>query len=146
MKITVDMTGMEEAMKEINEGIEKVEGDIKAGLWEAGLKIMRRSQQHLADSVITGNLRASGYVRSAAELEKNPASVSVNRSKGKRKKNLPVPKDQLGLGVELGFTANYALWAHEYLGGRAPKFLERVIVENKQAIIDIVRERTQADG
>ena len=47
------------------------------------------------------------------------------------------------IGVEVGFTALYALYAHENMEGRTPKFLEDAITENKARIIEIIKKRTE---
>lgn len=141
MKVDVQIDGMNAAIDRINKVVGEVEHKGQAALWEAGLKVLRSAQKRLKDSVVTGNLRASGYVRNAMSHQRPEPSKLENS------KNEPIPGDQLPvLGVEVGFTANYALWAHEILTGRAPKYLERAITENEAKIIEIIRKRTGADG
>lgn len=130
--------GMEEALAEINDAIADVKDKSQAGFWEAGLKILRLAQHNLRDSVVTGNLRASAYAR--------PADGGVLRpdpSKLKPEQNEPIPGDRIGeLGVEIGFTAVYALNVHENMeGARTPKFLERPVMQNRDEIVRIIKAR-----
>lgn len=129
--------GLDEAIDGINREIGKIENLANEGLWEAGLKLMRQMQIRLKDSVVTGNLRASGYVRNATSFDR-PEGSALDASK-----NAADPTDKVpDLGVELGFTANYALFVHENMAGRSPKFAEAVITENVNEVIDIVRKRS----
>lgn len=107
---------------------------VRAGLWEAGLKLQAASQKRVP--VHTGNLKASAYTR--REPSGKPA-------------------------VEVGYTAAYAVWVHENVGqklkgkprprhgyqgsqgrywdpqGRAgPKFLTGALDDNRKAIRDII--------
>ena len=137
MKLTTKVTGLDEAIDFITEEVERIENAAQSGFWEAGLKILRQAQIALRKSVVTGNLRASGYVRSQNDFER-PMPTNLKPSM-----NMPLPSSPLpGIGIELGFTANYALWVHENMEGRSPKFLESVVVRNKQEIVDIVKRRT----
>lgn len=130
---------LDEAMELINREIGKVKGNVQAGIWEAALKIMGAAQKRLRASVITGNLRASGYVRSEAGTER-PMPEKLDPDKQNE-----IPADPLGeIGVELGFTANYAIYVHENMEARTPKFLEGVILENREKIVQIVKERSGA--
>lgn len=136
MSITV--SGIDEALADIEKALMNVKGVSQKGLWEAGLKVMNSAQKRLKDSVITGNLRASGYVRSEKTLNRPDESRLV------QDKSDPIPSDSIPeLGVEMGFTALYALYAHENMEGRAPKFLENAISENKEAIIQIITKSAE---
>jgi hypothetical protein len=129
---------IDEAVELINTEVAKVINLTRAGLWEAALKIMNIAQKRLRPSVITGNLRASGYVRDEAHMERPmPEKLATE-------KQLDVPDEPLGIGVELGFTALYAIYVHENMEGRSPKFLEGVLLENRDKIIQIVKERSGA--
>ena len=136
MSITV--SGIDEALADIDKALMNVKGVSQKGLWEAGLKVMNSAQKRLKDSVITGNLRASGYVRSEKTLDRPDESRLI------QDKSDPIPSDSIPeLGVEMGFTALYALYAHENMEGRAPKFLENAIAENKEAIIQIITKSAE---
>ena len=141
MNVQMRVIGLDESIERINDEINRIEKLSMAGLWEAGLKVLRAAQKRLKPSVITGNLRASGYVRSNANTDRpDPANLISS-------KNEPIPGNRLPeIGLEVGFTANYALYAHENMEGRAPKFLESVIVENEREIIRIIAVRSGADS
>lgn len=129
--------GLDEAMAEINEFVAGVEGNAQAGLWEAGLKLQARAQEELTASIVSGNLHASGYVRNAQN------STRVGSAGLVAGQYEPVPTDALpAIGVELGFTANYALWVHENMEGRSPKYLEKPILNNVADVIAIVKHWT----
>lgn len=139
--MTVKVEGLDEAITSLNDRIKRIKVVSQAGFWEAGLKIMRAAQLRLRASVITGNLRASGYVRS------NMQQVRPEPEKLIGEQSLEIPSDQIPpLGVELGFTAVYALYAHENMEGRAPKFLENVVRENESKIAEIIEKRVEKDG
>lgn len=135
----IRVEGLEEAVERLNKQVAKIKGNAQAGLWEAGLKILASAQRKLRASVVTGNLRASGYVRSNVAMERPmPEKLGVE--------NEPVPSDSLPtIGVELGFTANYALYVHEDMEGRSPKFLEQTILENESNIVAIVKKRADSE-
>lgn len=134
--VTVD--GIEEALADINAIVEDVKEDAKSGLWDAGLQVIGSAQKRLKPSVITGNLRASAYVRNSSSTRR-PDQVHLDT-----KMNDPIPSDDVPeIGVEMGFTALYALYAHENMNGRAPKFLENAITENSQRIIQIIKKRAE---
>lgn len=133
-EITID-----EAIEQIGLEIGKVKVVAQAGLLEAALKIINASMKKVP--ILYGNLRASAYVRTAQETTR-PDSAHLDE-----KENEPVPTDRLGeIGVELGYTANYAVYVHENLeafhdDGEA-KFLESVIIENADLIVEIVKQRS----
>jgi hypothetical protein len=131
-EITID-----QAIEMINAEIGRIKHVSKAALLEAGLKVMAAAQRRLRASVITGNLRASGYVRTPSEqLRTEPDKLIAGQYSD-------IPADEIDdLAVEVGFTANYALFAHEAMGGRAPKFLETVVLENRDTIVEIIKQRT----
>jgi len=139
--VNVRVEGLEEAVRNLNEKLKGIEDATQAAFWEAGLKIMRATQLRLRASVITGNLRASGYVRCPQDqIRPDPDKLDTSKSE-------PIPGDALPeVGVELGFTAMYALYAHENMEGRAPKFLESAIRDNEGLIVQIIKERTERDG
>lgn len=137
---------MNEVIQNLNSRIRTIEGDVAEGLYEAGLKIQRSAQERTP--VDTGNLRASAYTR----------------------RNLTG-----GIGVEVGYTASYAASVHEssgtlkgqsradfgstragvgfgggtgkgaYWDSGEPKFLQRAIEENLDAIVRIVQVRAKVE-
>lgn len=140
--------GIDDAFKFLDTRIAEIKDASQAGFWEAGLKVVRSAQGRLREGIyskgatndsykLTGNLRASAYVRSAAKTNRPAGSDLITEL------NEPVPTDALPpVGVELGFTANYAIYQHENMEGRAPKFLEHAITENADAIVEIIKRRS----
>lgn len=126
--------GLDTVLANINASIDDIHGGTQDGLWEAGLQIQRASQKALKASVITGNLRASGYTRKQGEF------VRLDPDRLDDEKNLGKPTGKVN-GVEVGYTALYALFVHENMEGRAPKFLESPLRDNEKAIVEIVRRR-----
>ena len=137
MSAEIVIEGLDEAIDDINFAVSNIANVSQAALLEAGFSVMNSAQKRLKPSVITGNLRASGYVRSS-KTSRRPDERHLDTSKSD-----PIPTDAIPpIGVELGFTALYALYAHENMEGRAPKFLENAIAENKDRIIAIIKERS----
>jgi hypothetical protein len=133
----MSLQGLDDVLKSLDQQVSKIEGATLDGLWEAGLQIQRSSQQRLRPSVVTGNLRASAYTRKSGELQR------IDASRLEPDQNNPDPSGEID-GVEVGFTAKYAIFAHENMeGNRAPKFLENAVNENKDAIVEIVRRRAK---
>lgn len=114
--VITKVVGLENVTRNLNEEIKKLTRVTFAGLLDAGLQIQNVAQSRTP--VDTGNLKASAYTRKAM---------------GGR------------LAVEIGFTASYAIYVHENLEARhtngEAKFLERAILDNKDAIIEIIRRR-----
>ena len=117
------LEGAKEELARIAETQVKAKEAAQAGLLAFGINTLAEAQSNLKPSVITGNLRGGGYVRN------NQTSHQPNKSDqkdGKSIATLALPE----LSVEIGFLADYAEWVHEYMEGRAPKFLENAL--NKQ--------------
>jgi hypothetical protein len=137
VKVNARVEGLEEALDEMDEAIVEVVKEARQGLWEAGLKLIRLAQIELKKSVITGNLRASAYVRNMLTRDR-PNSDGLIQSM-----NEPIPSDRLPeIAVELGFTAGYGLFVHENMEGRSPKFLEGPILRNQKEVLDILKAHT----
>lgn len=124
--MTVRVEGIGEAVKELNEILSQRGKQTKAGLRAAGLLIQRRAQKRVP--VEYGKLRASSYTRTALSG---------------------------GISVEIGFSAEYALYVHENMqvnAGRPrrsgigevwgpagePKYLEKALRETQPEIASIV--------
>lgn len=133
--------GIEAALEDLNLAIEEVKDKSQRGFTEVALRIINKSQKILQGSVVTGNLRASGYVRTPVRLFR-PDSQKMLADQ-----NEAVPADSVGtIGAEVGFTAVYGLNVHENLqGSRTPKFLERPLLENKDRIVDILKATAGAE-
>lgn len=134
----LNISGMDEVLKNLNREIQKIEGRTQAGVQEAALLVMRESA--IQCPVETGNLLGSAYTRKV---------VSVS-----------------GPAVELGYGdgAAYAPYVHEMVGanftgprpsaksearrkGGKPtakaKFLEDPLKENTGRILQTIRRRAQ---
>lgn len=130
--------GFDEAMKAFDEEKGKITKALKSGLWEIALQVQRVAQHELKKSVITGNLRASAYARVEDRSERLDSSAMIDGRNG------PMPSDSHGeIWSEVGFTANYALYAHENMEGRAPKFLEGPVNRNKSEFPKIIKNRLE---
>ena len=130
-----NLDGLDEVLNNLNKEIQGIKGRSLRGLWKAGLFIQGEAQRELRESVVTGNLRASGYTRKKGEL------VRLDASQIRPTMNARDPVGDPPAAVELGFTALYAIYVHENLeGSRSPKFLEGPLKRHVRKIIQIVRD------
>lgn len=134
--MAIRVKGLEEVLSNLNKEIAGIKGRALDGLWDAGLQVQRVAQQELQASVVTGNLRASAYTRKSGQL------LRLDDNQLDRDKAYQDPSGTLG-GVEIGFTAMYALMAHENMEGRAPKYLEGPLRRNRKQIFEIIRKRAE---
>lgn len=156
---------IDEAIGEIDKAVKRTKDKAQAGLWEAGLKVLALAMK-LAPAD-TGNLRASGYIRSAMGTVR-PDAAGYRAEPGDETGTDRVPE----IGIELGFSARYSLAVHENVeqklkgepradfgstragvrfgGGTGkgtywdtgePKFLEGPILRNWRNIIAIIKKR-----
>lgn len=127
--MSIKVFGVGKAVSELNHIIREKRKLVLAGMKEAGLLVQRNAQKRVP--VEQGKLRASAYTRNA-----------MDRS----------------FGVEVGFSAEYALWVHENIevnagkkrsSGRGvywgpagePKFLEKAFNDIKPEIPEIIARR-----
>lgn len=127
------LKGLDAVIRNLNKEIKRIEGAGMAGLWDAGLQIQAASQRRVP--VDTGNLKGSHYTRAESKL------VRLDKSG-----NAPDPQGSVPPhAVEVGATADYALFVHENLEAQhtvgEAKFLERAIDENQGGILEIIRRR-----
>lgn len=134
--MSVQVKGIDEVLKNLNKEIAGIKGRALDGLWDAGLQIQRVAQQELRASVVTGNLRASAYTRKSGQLTR------LDDNRLNRKQAHPDPSGKLD-GVEVGLTALYAIYAHENMEGRAPKYLEGPMRRNQKALLEVIRKRAE---
>lgn len=128
--------GFDDALNAFDEERKKLNDAIQAGAWEIALQVQGAAQQNLRKSVVTGNLRGSAYTRAAGKVER------LDSSKMNPALNQAIPSDTHGpIWAETGFTANYALYAHENMEGRAPKYLEEAVNKNIRKVGEIMRRR-----
>lgn len=131
--------GLEQVLSNLNERIEAIEGASMAGLYEAGLKIQAVSQKRTP--VDQGNLKGSAYTRGGGQgvtrLEEPDDSTVAPMPTGSVKPTT----------VEIGYTANYALYVHEDMQARhkvgQAKYLESSLRDNEDEIVDIVQQKAE---
>ncbi|MCW5678454.1 MAG: hypothetical protein KIT65_10970 [Xanthobacteraceae bacterium] len=127
------VTGIEQTLANLNKEIKGVKGRTMGGLLAAGLKDVQRPSQKKVP-VEYNKLRASAYTKKAQDGE---------------------------LAVDVGYSAAYALFVHENLEQKLkgkprpsglgvywgpdgePKFLERTVTENQDAIVKTVADHEE---
>ena len=117
---TVNITGMDQVLANLNKEIRKIENRSKAGIMESLLVV--KGDALPITPIKTGNLRGSNYVIT-----------------------FDTPKGPAG---EIGYTANYAPFVHEIIKNYtvgAWKFLERALKMNYAKILEIIRRRAHVD-
>jgi hypothetical protein len=129
------LKGLDECLANLNREIKGIEDATIGGLLAAGLIIQRDAQKHVP--VEHGFLRASAFTRKAiGSTDQKP-------------------------GVEVGFSAAYALFVHENLEQKwkgkprlsglgvywgpagEPQFLTHAIERNNEAILDAIKSRVK---
>lgn len=110
------MKGLDDVLQNLGEEVQKLKGTTTAGLLAAGLILQRQSQVNLRPSVVTGNLRGSGFTRKA-----------------------PLTP----MAVEVGFTAAYAPIVHENMEGRSPKYMQEAIKSERGKMLDAIAKRAK---
>lgn len=112
----VRVTGLATVTANLNKEVRAIRGRTKTGMWLAGLFIKGAALPKTP--VKTGKLRQSAYV---------------------------IAKDgRGGPGVEIGYTAGYAVYVHEIdKNYRAPgtswQFLKKAVQESRKAVLEIVQ-------
>lgn len=131
--MTDAVEGLEDVLANLNREIDGIKGRTVAGLLAAGLLVEGESNRRVP--VEYGNLRGSSYARRAQD---DPRAV------------------------EVGYTANYAVFVHEnleqklageprpsglgtYWNPGGPKFLERALNENRDSILAIIQRRASVE-
>jgi len=130
---SVNITGLDQVLANLNKEVRKIQDRTKAGLWEALLKV--KYDVLPLTPIKHGHLRGSCY--------------TIPGPAGKQVAEHPEPiKTSSGIAGEIGFTATYAPFVHEidkhYTVG-AWKFLERALKMNYDKILDIIRRRAHVD-
>jgi len=110
------LEGLNQVVANLNKEVRGIRGRTKTGMWLAGLYIKGAALP--LTPVDTGNLRQSAY-------------VTAGEGPG-------------GPGVEIGYTASYAIYVHEIdKNYRAPgtgwQYLTKAVRMSKKAVLDIVR-------
>ena len=128
--MAVEVEGMDELNRALAELSPEVTKEVEAGIYAGGLVIQAEAQKNTP--VEFGNLRGSAYTQRA----------------------------MIGSGVEVGYSAEYAIYVHEnmeqtlagesrqsglgtYWNPGGPKFLERAVNEKADEVLDQVRARVE---
>lgn len=112
----VRVEGLEQVQRNLNREIKQIRARTKTGIWLAGLFIKGAALPKTP--VDTGNLRQSAYV-TAFDAPGGP-------------------------GVEIGYTAAYAMAVHEIdknykAQGTSWQFLKKAVQESRVAVLEIIR-------
>jgi len=124
------MDGIDDALKNLNAEILKIEKRAKAGMVLAALEI--RADAMKLTPVVTGNLRNSAYVVHDQGIDTLPVFKGDNAAALNSNHTAVVGKHQAAVKaspkpeVRVGFTASYATFVHENpragkTGGVSPK-------------------------
>lgn len=153
------VVGLEKVLNKLNSRLKELKGpNMKAGLIQGGLMIMRGSQQRVP--VDTGNLKASAYVQwdggstpepkfseQSEKTKLTPEQLAMLKQthEAALQKAQKMVKSQKNndAAVVAGHSAYYALFVHEDLNaahmvGQA-KFLENTIKEDQKQIFNAVK-------
>jgi hypothetical protein len=147
--------GMEKLMMNLNREVEKIKGKTMKGYIEVSILIRRSSELDTPTVPVDwGNLHNSFFTTAgkaeSSESFKGPKSgeLAAQHSAVKAKYKAEVDKDPQPMMI-LGFSANYATFAHENMEahfqrpGSGAKFLETSIMNNKQKIVSLIRENAE---
>ena len=159
MAIKTAGKGLDEVLKNLNKEINKIEGDVQAGLIVGGALIKGHSQGECP--VDLGNLRASAYLvagngqveaESSFELsrrgkpDKGAERVAAEHS-GHIQSAASEAKSKGYPFIELGYTAFYAEAVHEdptaYHPSGKYKFLEDPIKKDANMVLELVKKKAK---
>lgn len=112
---TINITGQNKVVREMNKRIAQVKARTRGGMQEAALVVRREAQ--LLTPVNTGNLKGSAYTEITSDLRR-------------------------GVGAVIGYTAAYAPYVHENLDahhavGQA-RFLATALVKKAKEVYRII--------
>jgi len=141
----ITVNGLEDVLDTLNRSVRGIKFRTRKGMIAAGLLIQRKAQQKVP--VDLGNLRSSAFTiwgstggTSKKSFEgSDKEEMAANHSKVVSQERLGMTDSITNPQVEVGFTANYAMYVHEdpiakhTVGER--KFLERAIIENLDGIL-----------
>jgi hypothetical protein len=150
-------------MEELNMELSQIKNGSVKGLVMAAAFIRNKTESESPlTPVDTGNLRASWFVVSATGINAgrgNPKFKGTAAGKRQTEHSSVVPQAQGEVKamsnanqqfVMLGYTASYSGWVHEMIGARnmsrsgsGPKWLESAIKNNKNKIVEIVRDNAK---
>ncbi len=150
------LKGLDTVLRNLNKQIKKIEGRTLKGLIRGAI-IIRRSMDKTPPKIPVdlGNLRASFFTvtskgvlahGSSPEFGGEDASKLSSEHQSVIASVTNLTKATPGLTVILGFSADYAIWVHEMIGGNidwnregsGAKFFEAAIKRNAKAVFDII--------
>lgn len=132
------VTGIDQALKDLRAAAEKVEHVTQSGLLRVGYDVLADATANLRPSIVTGNLQNSGFVRN---------NETKARPNGQPKDGTTIPSNRLpDIAVEVGFTAIYARWVHDYMEGRSPQYLANAVKSYAPKIEGILKDSAKREG
>jgi hypothetical protein len=160
------VTGLDTVMKNLNKEIMQIKGASLKGLIRA--QILIRRDMDLSSPIIPlkwGNLRASYYTVTPIGVVAGSFPAFTKENAGRLRsghqsalgKATTVVNSAAAKGplIVMGFSAFYAWYVHEMIGGGSainwsrpgsgPKFFEAAIKKNSDKIIEIVRQEAYVD-
>lgn len=150
MNVSLKLEGIDEVTRNLNKAIAGIRGDIRKGLIEGALIILRQSQKY--SPVLTGNLKAGETIiyststpqEPAWDTKGNTAQLSaawngmVNESRAETQKDERKGEDS----VIIGCGAFYSVFVHErHPNPQKRKFLERAMREKSDEVVERIRRR-----
>ena len=171
----IRIKGVTKVLTNLNREIEGIEGRTQAGLIKASI-LIRNETEHgdIKTPVDIGNLRASFFIVSSTSkvvrggqnnarqlMQGSPKfkgdkadqmmmrhKATMNEMQGKA---TALSNQKAGPFTILGYTANYAMWVHEMIGGNivfkragsGPKWFEYAVKKQKDNIIKVIQENAR---
>ena len=154
----VRVEGLEDVLKTLNAQIKLIPFRTLKGMISAGLTIQRRAQKLVP--VDSGNLKASAFTTWATKASSSSPSFRQGK-KGRKVDTAKLAADHaqvvaqskaslssqvfLHPEVEVGFTANYAIYVHQDKEAKHPKggewkFLQKALVQGQADIMRAIEK------
>lgn len=166
MTTPIQVSGLADALRDLNASVNKIAFRNKKGLIKSGLFVQREAQQRVP--IDTGNLKASAFTvwgpsegkTSASFRGKDSSKLHSRHRKLTAKWGSAMPRGNFNPGVTVGFSAFYAWIVHEdvnashmktvrvKVGGKKvsqfrqigeAKYLEKAVRMNKHKILQIIK-------
>jgi len=156
----IRVEGLEDALRTVNAQIKLIPFRTLKGMIAAGLTIQRRAQNLVP--VDLGNLKASAFTTWATKASSSSPSFRQGE-KGRKVDTAKLAADHASVvaqskaslsprtfvhpQVEVGFSANYAIYVHEdmeaaHKKGKQAKFLQEAFVQGRSDIIKAIETET----
>lgn len=153
----IRVIGLENVLSTLNNQITKIPFRTLKGMIAAGLTVQRRAQK--LTPINLGNLKASAFTTWKTKRGGTGGNFKGdNASEMKQEKEEVMTKSKAGLNsnafsypqVEVGFTANYAIYVHEDLEAAhkvgQSKFLQQAFASGMQDILKAIRTEAVVKG